>query len=357
MIKRTVLLSSALILVVALGLLPFRPLGATAAQAACCSYATDDLVPSVGLDNVGNRFVFWSNLQYGLEEAFYDAATSRWSKAFTVNGGMGPMASEPTVAVGSATTTTIGSGYQFVFWEGQPPDNNLYEAYFDGSWHGPIDLKMGPLGSAPSATIDMSQGIVTVVWRGTDNQIWYAYTKDGNSPSHQSWSGPHKAGWGPVANPPTAADGTSPEVQVFWQGNDDYLWHGTLEEAGPPVFGPRRLNSGLLGSQPSATGYQPPASGGDVYHVFWFGTDGQLWTQEWNPVLGNPAGSAGPVTEIPRMGPLGSAPSCAYQQGTLGNFYCFWAGYTSPYNLWEASGSPKGVVGPTDLGYGPLKFS
>ncbi len=362
--KRTVLIISALIIGVGVGLVPFRPLAVRAAQGACCAYATDDQVPAAALDgNGGNRFVFWANPDTSaLEEAFYSAATGLWSKASTIKG-MGPLGSEPTVAAGYSTTGYKGTGYQFVFWEGTPPNNHLWEAYWDGSWHGPIDLGMGELDSAPSATIDMASGIVTVVWRESDNEIWYAYTDDGNSPSHQTWSGPHEAGWGPVGNPPSAADGDTGTVEVFWQGNDGYLWHGTLDAGSTTHYGSWKINSGVLGSQPSATGYLPPGGtplqdSGAIYHVFWFGLDSyQLWTQEWIPgsLEINPQGTAEPASEIKGMGPLGSAPSCAYWQGQLGKFYCFWAGYTSPYNLYEASGSGSGVTGPADLGYGPLK--
>jgi hypothetical protein len=362
--KRTVLVFSALIIGAGLSLVPFRPPAVRAAQSACCAYATDDQVPAAALDgNGGNRFVFWTNLDgSGLEEAYYNAGTGLWSKASTVNG-MGPLGSEPTVAAGYSTTGTDGNGYQFVFWQGQPPGNHLYEAYWDGSWHGPIDLGMGELNSAPSATIDMALGVVTVVWRESDNEIWYAYTDDGNSPSHQTWSGPHEAGWGPVGNPPSAADGDTGTVQVFWQGDDGYLWHGTLDAGGTTHYGPYRINNNQLYSQPNVTGYLPPegtsrqGEGASVYNVFWFGSGGQLWSQEWIPgdLEINPAGTAEPATEIKGMAPLGSAPSCAYWQGQLGKFYCFWAGYTSPYNLYEASASSSGVTGPTDLGDGPLK--
>jgi hypothetical protein len=37
-----------------------------------------------------------------------------------------------------------GNGSQYVYWKGT--DNNLWEAFYDGRWNGPLNLNMGPLG-------------------------------------------------------------------------------------------------------------------------------------------------------------------------------------------------------------------
>jgi len=34
--------------------------------------------------------------------------------------------------------------FQYVYWKGT--DNNLWEAFYDGRWNGPLNLNMGPLG-------------------------------------------------------------------------------------------------------------------------------------------------------------------------------------------------------------------
>jgi hypothetical protein len=326
-----------------------------AAAAPLGNYITSSHVPGAAVDgNAGNRFVFWYNPDtFYLEEAWYTAATNRWQGASAMPR-MGRLASEPTVAAGYSTSGADGYGYQFVFWEGT--SGSLIEAYWDGSWHGPIDLGMGPV-YAPSATIDMATGVVTVVWtKPPTYKIMYAYTVDGNSPSHQTWSGPHYTGWGSADTQVTAADGDAGAVQVFWWGNDGYLQHGSMEAAGGPTFGPAQINSGKLGSVPTATGSIPIGEGGPVYHVFWSGSGNHgLWTLAWHAEVGDPGGVATAPYEIPGMRPLGSAPSCALWQGTDGNWYCYWAGESSPHDLWQASFVGGVSSGPTNLGYAPIE--
>src|SRR5215469_5600835 len=57
--------------------------------------------PAVGTDSTGHEYLFWENSNDGLETAKYTDSTG-WStpSPVTVDGhGMGPLASEPTVAV------------------------------------------------------------------------------------------------------------------------------------------------------------------------------------------------------------------------------------------------------------------
>jgi hypothetical protein len=43
------------------------------------------------------------------------------------------------------------NGHTYVYWEGTNGD--LWEAYWNGSWRGPIDHGMGTLGSAPTVAV------------------------------------------------------------------------------------------------------------------------------------------------------------------------------------------------------------
>jgi hypothetical protein len=61
---------------------------------------------------------------------------------------MGPLNSAPTAGVDV-------NGYPYVYWEGGPASgNDLWEAYYNGSsWVGPANRGMGPLGSQPAVAI------------------------------------------------------------------------------------------------------------------------------------------------------------------------------------------------------------
>jgi hypothetical protein len=60
---------------------------------------------------------------------------------------MGPLGSAPTAAVAY-------NGYTYTYWEGTSPQDDLWEAYWNGSQlAGPDSRGMGPMGSQPSIAI------------------------------------------------------------------------------------------------------------------------------------------------------------------------------------------------------------
>ena len=61
--------------------------------------------------------------------------------------GMGPLNSAPAAGVDD-------NGYTYVYWEGNAPQDDLWEAYWNGSsFTGPVDRGDGPLGSQPTVAI------------------------------------------------------------------------------------------------------------------------------------------------------------------------------------------------------------
>jgi hypothetical protein len=104
--------------------------------------------PSIAVDNYSDQFVFWKGTDGGLWEAYNDGS---WHGPIGLHQ-MGILGSPPSVAVSSTQTTNNGLPYQYVVWEGT--DRNLWLAYWDGSWHGPAKIGFGPLGSQPSVSVN-----------------------------------------------------------------------------------------------------------------------------------------------------------------------------------------------------------
>ncbi len=105
--------------------------------------------PSVAVAADGTASVFWEggpDSGNALYEAGGpgDASLSGPDKV----PGMGPLNSPPTAGVDV-------NGYPYVYWEGGPDSGNtLWEAYWNGSsWAGPYNRGMGPLGSQPAVAI------------------------------------------------------------------------------------------------------------------------------------------------------------------------------------------------------------
>jgi hypothetical protein len=153
---------------------------------------------------------------------------------------MGPLGSQPTVAVTSA-------GNQYVFWEGT--NGYLWEGYYlNGSWNGPNEVtdtagdKVGPMASPPTAGVD-SSGNVYVFWKNSADSGLEETSGKGYQPG--SFSGYHEiAGTAPLGSAPGAAVAGDGNQLVFWKGANANLfeanWNGTWN-------GPTNLGSGPLG--------------------------------------------------------------------------------------------------------------
>jgi hypothetical protein len=301
--------------------------------------STDDRVPAAAVDQSGNRYVFWRNTGGGLEEAFYTASTGNWTGPDPISG-MGQLGSEPTVAVGPQTSG--GYHYQYVFWKGTGADPGLYEAYWNGSWHGPVPLGDGPLGSQPTAGVDNS-GNIYVFWENTGNGLEETYYNG------SSWDSPQEIkadgnGMGPLGSSPSVAVNPANGYQyVFWQGTGsgsnlyEAYWNGSWH-------GPVPLGDGPLGGPPSAAA----DSSGNIY-VFWESPGSQLYEVyndgSWDSPNEITAGGSG-------MGPLGSAPTVGVDPSNSDQ-YVFWMGPGSDHGLYEAY-YDSSWNGPVSLGDGPL---
>jgi len=305
--------------------------------------------PAAAVDENGDKFVYWENTGGGLEEAYYTASTNRWSSPSEITAGgngMGPLGSPPTVAV----TGQYSGSYpdQYVFWKGTGSASKLWEAYWNGSWHGPIDLGKGPLGSAPTAAGDTA-GAVDVFWKTPGGNLEETFSSDPSSSG--SWDAPQEItaggkGMGPLGSSPSvAADAATGDQYVFWKGPGGPLyytyyngsWHSPQE---------------IPGSSPLAS---PPSAGaddaGNVY-VFWENTGGgveEVYSSDPGQASSYDAPSAITVNGS-GMGPIGSAPTVGVNPATSGQ-HVFWKGTNAA--LWEAE-YVEGWSGPTSHGDGPL---
>jgi hypothetical protein len=185
--------------------------------------------PAAGSTATGRIFVFWQNTRRGLEEI--TGTGSSWSapRAIRVDGrGMGPLGSSPSVLVNPG-------GIRRVFWAGA--DGNLWEARWNGSWHGPVNLRGGPLESPPSAA--GGTGARYVFWSGAGGSLREA------SWTGSSWAHTTVAGMGPLGSAPTAAVTPAGKPQVFWKGAGADLWQA--QQTGSSWSGPTDDGFGPLG--------------------------------------------------------------------------------------------------------------
>ncbi len=200
-----------------------------------------------------------------------------------------------------------------------------------GGWQKPVNLRSGPLGSAPTAGADAIRGEY-VFWKGTRGNLWDKWQLDGR------WYGP-----GPIT---AAGHGleSQPAVAVHADGQQDVFWesaNGSLWEISHTNTWQKRVNlgSGPLGSAPTAG----VDANGNVY-VFWEGTTGALW-ERWQL-----AGQwYGPQQITAARTGVASQPAVAVHAG--GQQDVFWKGTHG--NLWEISHTNTWQK-PVDLGSGPL---
>ena len=368
--------------------------------------ANPNPVVSASVAPTGDRYVFWTCNGYtAICEVHYDPVTKRWAKQPDLR--VGQIVSPPSVSV---SRDPLNGGI-YVFWAGGAR-HDLYEDYWTGRydlragrWHGPFNLHMGPLLSAPAAPGQWYDQRVTgtkeaVAWMGLGNRLRYAYSASPTNP--RSWRGPFTRNVGTIASPPGVTDAGGGAVSAWWKGNNGQLYSASLvaDEAVP--YGPCDFGMGRLYSMPSAIwgpglpvvpeatagagashvrigkaalaglrGNCPRPASGLVwfgryggYGVCWAGSSG-LRCMEW-AVTGDASSGDGQVVvagpfEEGRMGILGSSPSLGYYPGTyvcspsgcqFSQAYAFWQGSNLKQDLIEADATTN--KGPYDLGFGPL---
>jgi outer membrane protein assembly factor BamB len=218
--------------------------------------------PGVAVTKDGStQLVFWQGPSGHLMEAWY---TGVWNGPLDITntylGGHGILGSAPSV-------TTTKDGTQLVFWRGN--DGHLAEAWFSGTWHGPVDFTtLGSMASAPSATITADGSTQLVFFQGTNNLLtedWFTGV----------WNGPMTLG--SLASQPSVAVTPDGSTQlVFYKSAAGHLleswytgsWNGPVDFTATAFGG-----TGLLTSSPSAT----VTVDGSTQIVFWQGSGNTLW--------------------------------------------------------------------------------
>jgi hypothetical protein len=238
--------------------------GNTIAKPAALNSGSDRVV-SAAIESeegvVQNYFVVWQCPDnYGLCEAIYNGHV--WLRNEIPH--MGQLRSSPTIAIGLDTRQAKGQyPIQYVFWQGLAPHYWLTEAWWNGSWHGPIHIKSaGKLGGDPTVSqvyIDsaVGGGDMIVAWEGTDGNLWYSKSSDPTNAS--SWSKAVNRKVGKVFGPPALIDAGGDAVIAFWAGDNGHLYAASLSSnttLGDYPFGPCDFNVGAQGTA-TAVGSAP----------------------------------------------------------------------------------------------------
>ena len=188
-------------------------LGTAAVSSARAEYIFGDRAsPAAGADKFGNIFLFWKGTDSQLEEGWYNNYDDEWTGPIDI--GNWTLGTTPTVAV-SPLQSAVGPGghlysWLYVYWAGASSSHDLYLAYWNGSWHGPVNLGMGPIKYQPTASSNGEIGTAgeNVYWGGEDNNIYYAYSTTYDATSASDYSGPHSASYnghklGPIGSSPS----------------------------------------------------------------------------------------------------------------------------------------------------------
>jgi hypothetical protein len=319
--------------------------------------------PAAAVDSFENQYVFWKGTDGNLWEALHNTYTNRWSKA---NLKMGPLGSEPTVAVSNQVFRGPGRklfNALYVYWRSTTGD--LMFAYWNGRWHGPSHIGISPICSQPSATFVTAPlgPRIIIFWKGLGisgscshgpgiSSLWYAFSTRFPPTSGSDYSGATLDAFGRfVGSSPsittvrsTCAPGAHCDkyVVIAWQGTSGYLWEEVWNQENGNVSGPTRdTRAGVIGSAPSVgtisleVGSSAPV---DTWDVAWRGTSGHL-------LYAHPSISNIDVGAIPfgsSSGTLGSAPTIAEGQKGTGppidfhDIAIFWKGGPPRSNLFEA---------------------
>jgi hypothetical protein len=211
-----------------------------------------------------------------------------------------------------------GNGFTLTYESPQPSQPSP-----EAGWVGYQGLGAGPLGGQPHA-ISWGSGELDVFWRGTDNGLWHEWYSGGQ------WNGPQElAPAGSLASDPSPVSSEAGVLDVFWKGTDGNLWHVWYQNG---WHGPQSLGGGPLGSAP-----QPVSWGSGQIDVFWKGTDGNLWHMWYlNGWYGPQSLGGGPLLSTPHPVSWG-----------VGNIDVFWEGPGETLvHEWYANG----WQGPQNLG-------
>ena len=223
-----------------------------------------------------------------------------------------------------------GSGNGFTVSYASPPSPG---------WAGYEGLGSGPLGGQPHV-ISSGPGNLDVFWRGTDNGLWHTWYSGGQ------WHGPQAlAPAGSLASDPSPVSSEAGALDVFWEGTDGNLWHVWYQNG---WHGPQSLGGGPLGSAP-----QPVSWGSGQIDVFWKGTDGNLWHMWYlNGWYGPQSLGGGPLLSTPHPVSWGFGNIDVFWEGPGESLVHEWYGngWQGPQNL---GGAGTVAADPEPVSWGP----
>jgi hypothetical protein len=236
---------------------------------------------------------------------------------------------------GAAVNPT--NDHQYVFWHGTNGD--VHEAYYDGAWHGPLDMgSLGwggqPASSAASAAVgdDESQ---YVFWRGPGGDIWEAYR-------YASWVSVDMTtahGWGQASSAPAVAvNPTNDHQYVFWRGPD-----GSIDEAyyDGAWRGPLNMSGFGWGGLPAGSPPSDAVGADESQDAVWTGPSSGIWEAfhytVWNTIN---------MTNALGWGQATSAPTIAVNPSS-DDQYLFWRAANG--DVREAYFSNNAWHGPLDM--------
>jgi hypothetical protein len=242
--------------------------------------------PTAAIGPAGADYVFWK----GADGALWEASTTGSGWSGPVSLGMGQLGSQPAAA--SWTDSSGQTGF-VVMWQGT--DGALWEGWYSGGiWNGPQSLGMGPLGSAPTVgaiSFLQSSAIILANWRGTQGDLWEAITAGGPA---GSFSGPTDDGMGPLGSAPSEAISPDYVVWVVWEGTDGRLWETRGYKN--TWTGPYATGVGPLGSAPTVV---ITDTSSDQQTAFWIGADGNIWEATGSENNWSGPASVGPLAPYP----------------------------------------------------------
>ena len=255
---------------------------------------------------------------------------------FTVASAMSITATSAPAAAGTVdVTVTTGGGTSVT----SPADDFTFVA--PEVWTGATELGGAPMGGSPHA-ISWGYGNLDVFWRGTDNGLWHMWYSNG-------WHGPQfLGGAGTMASDPYPVSWGPGHIDVFWKGTDGNLWHAWYLGG---WYGPQSLGDGPLGSAP-----HPVSWGVGHIDVFWEGADGGLWHAWYLGGWYGPQalGGVGTMASDPAPVSWGVGHIDVFWKGTDGGLWHAWylGGWSGPQSLGD--GPLAGAPQPVSAGYGHI---
>ncbi len=246
-------------------------------------------------------------------EAGTNTITMHSSRSWSINGGyyyytnfqwITPTAFEihPSVAA-----RTYSPGEQDVFWKA---GSGLKEEVWLNGFQTPVMIPgVTNVASAPAAAYNPALGEVDVYYRGTDGALWEEYWQNA------TWHGPLRVGMGTLGSDPTlAVDPNSGAQYIYWKvsgggGLEGAVWsHGSFQ-------GPFSIPGVTNAASGPAAAFNTTRGEIEVYYM---GSNKGLWETYWNGKWNGPIDAG--------MGPLGTDPSVAVSPGGVGEQDVYWAG-------------------------------